>query len=252
MTCAGRVRSAKGSLGRVRGATKELLEGHKTRASKVCDLLIQALIVVSIASFSIETLPALSPGARAWLGVAEVGIVAIFTLEYLARLRVADRALAFVFSFYGLVDVAAIAPFYLATGLDLRSLRLLRLFKLLRYNHSIRLFAGAFRLIREELILFGAVALVVLYLAAVGIYFVEREAQPEAFGSIFLSLWWAVATLTTVGYGDVYPVTAGGRIFTSLILAAGLGLVAVPSGLLASALTRVRAESWQDHDDGHP
>lgn len=236
------------ALRRVRSAAKELLEGHRSRVGKGLDFLIQALIVVSIVSFSIETLPTLSAATRAWLRAAEVAIVAIFTVEYLTRLWVADRALRFAVSFSGLVDLAAIAPFYLATGLDLRSLRalrLLRLLKLLRYNRSIRLFADAFRLIREELILFGAAALVVLYLAAVGIYFFECEAQPEKFGSVFHSLWWAVATLTTVGYGDAYPVTVGGRIFTFAVLVVGVGVVAVPSGLLASALTRIRTEQQE-------
>jgi voltage-gated potassium channel len=86
------------------------------------------------------------------------------------------------------------------------------------------------------------VALIVLYLAAVGIYHFEHEAQPEKFTSVFDSLWWAVATLTTVGYGDIYPITPGGRLFTFLVLVLGLGVIAVPSGLLAAALSRVRAE----------
>ena len=90
--------------------------------------------------------------------------------------------------------------------------------------------------------LFGSAALIILYLSAVGIYYFENEAQPEAFKSVFHSLWWAVATLTTVGYGDVYPITAGGRIFTFFVLAVGLGIVAVPSGLIASALSQAREE----------
>ena len=82
--------------------------------------------------------------------------------------------------------------------------------------------------------------MVLLYVAAVGIYFFERDAQPDAFASIFHSLWWAIVTLTTVGYGDVYPITLGGRIFTFFILMLGLGMVAVPTGLLASALSQAR------------
>ncbi len=85
----------------------------------------------------------------------------------------------------------------------------------------------------------------ILYLSSVGIYHFENEAQPEAFSSVFQSMWWALATLTTVGYGDVYPITTGGRIFTFIILAIGLGIVAVPSGLLASALSSVRSEDDQ-------
>jgi len=82
---------------------------------------------------------------------------------------------------------------------------------------------------------------VFIYLSAVGIYYFENEAQREIFVSVFHSLWWSVVTLTTVGYGDVYPITLGGRIFTIVVLMAGLGMVVVPTGLIASALASVRA-----------
>jgi len=87
--------------------------------------------------------------------------------------------------------------------------------------------------------------LLLLYLAAVGIYYFEHDAQPETFASVFHSLWWAVATLTTVGYGDVYPMTAGGKLFTFIVLLIGLGVVSVPAGLVASALSKAR-----EMDDG--
>lgn len=103
-------------------------------------------------------------------------------------------------------------------------------------------FHRAFRIAREELVLFGVVALILIYLSSVGIYYFEHDAQPQAFASVFHCLWWSVSTLTTVGYGDVYPVTTGGRIFTSFILAIGLGIVAVPTGLFASALAKARDE----------
>ena len=89
------------------------------------------------------------------------------------------------------------------------------------------------------MILFSVVVSLLLYLSAVGIYYFEHEAQPDKFVSIPHSLWWAVATLTTVGYGDIYPVTGGGRFFTFLVLMLGMGIVAVPTGLVASALTRL-------------
>ena len=144
------------------------------------------------------------------------------------------------------MDLLAILPFYLGLGVDLRSIRvvrLLRLFRLLkitRYSEAIQRLGEAFRVVREELILFGSVALVLLYVSAVGIYYFEKEAQPEEFASIFHSLWWAVITLTTVGYGDFAPETVGGRLFTFVILVVGLGVVAVPTGLLASALSQTR------------
>ncbi|WP_201746181.1 ion transporter [Veronia nyctiphanis] len=156
------------------------------------------------------------------------------------------KKLKFIFSFFGVVDLLAILPFYLSTGLDLRSvrafrfLRLVRVLKLARYNAAIRRFNKAFSIAKEELILFLSASLIILYLASVGIYYFESPAQPDTFGSIFHSLWWAVATLTTVGYGDIYPITIGGKVFTFFVLIVGLGIVSIPAGLVASALSKAR------------
>lgn len=210
------------------------------------NIAIQILIVLSLVSFAMETVPDLSETTRRFLSVFETVTVAIFTVEYLARFVLSRPKRAYVFSFFGIVDLLSILPFYLALGLDLRSLRALRLlrlfriFKLARYGTAARRFRRAFVIAREELILFGAASMIVLYLAAVGIYHFEHEAQPEAFSSVFTCLWWAMTTFTTVGYGDIYPVTTGGRIFTSFILILGLAIVAVPTGLLASALSQAR------------
>jgi len=150
-----------------------------------------------------------------------------------------------------LVDLLAILPFYLSTGLDLRgirALRLMRLFrvlKLARYNRAMHRFAHAFFLAREELVLFFSATVLILYASAVGIYYFERDAQPEAFASVFHALWWSVETLTTVGYGDAFPVTVGGRIFTFFMVMCGLGIVGMPAGIMASALTRAAKEEGE-------
>lgn len=207
---------------------------------------IQLLIILSLIAFAFETLPDLSPSIRRALRAFEVVSVAVFTVEYIVRLGWSRPRRGYALSFFGLIDLAAIVPFYLSTGLDFRSvrafrlLRLFRILKLARYSSAMRRFHLAFRIAREELILFGVTAMILLYLSAVGIYYFENPAQPEAFTSVFDSLWWAIATMTTVGYGDVYPVTVGGRIFTFFVLVVGLGIVAVPSGLVASALSKAR------------
>ena len=219
-----------------------------TRAGAVFDWAIQALVVVSLVTFALETSPNLSEEGREWLRVGEIVVVAIFTAEYLARVWTAQNRLRFICSFFGVVDLLAILPFYLSLGMDLRSIRVVRLLrvfralKLARYSAAIGRFRRALVLAKEELVLFGVSSAMVLYLAAVGIYYFEHEAQPEKFPSIFAALWWAVATLTTVGYGDVYPVTVGGRVFTFLVLVVGLGIVSVPSGIVASALQSARAD----------
>lgn len=226
---------------------KRIVEETDTPAGKAFDLFFQALIVLSLVTFSIETLPDLPAPLRSFLYWAEVVTVILFTLEYGLRLAVASKPLRFVTSFFGVIDLLAIVPFYLSLGVDLRSIRafrLLRLFralKLVRYSRAIRRFRLALSIAKEELVLFGATSAIVLYLAAVGIYFFEHEAQPDVFTSVFHSLWWAVATLTTVGYGDIYPITAGGKCFTFLVLVVGLGVVAVPAGLVASALSNARS-----------
>ena len=231
---------------------KDIIERTDHRAGRLFDLFIQALIVLSLVSFSIETLPGLSARSREVLRTIEIVTIGIFTVEYLLRIAVADRRLGYVFSFFGVVDLVAILPFYIASGVDLRGvrafrlLRLFRIFKLVRYSEAVRRFHRAFLIAREEVVLFFFAACLLLFVAGVGIYHFENPAQPEAYASIFHSLWWAVATLTTVGYGDIYPITVGGKIFTFMVLIVGLGVVSVPAGLVASALSEARRLEQED------
>jgi len=207
---------------------------------------LQLLILLNMVAFACETLPGLSSGWQRAFGVFEALSVIIFTVEYLVRVASTRPRLSYVRSFMGVIDVLSVLPFYLSLGFDLRSirvfrlLRVLRIFKLARYSAAVQRFHLAFVYAREELVLFGTAALVVLYLAAVGIYHFENAAQPQVYASVFHSLWWAIVTLTTVGYGDAIPITLGGRVFTGFVLVAGLGIVAVPTGLLAAALAKAR------------
>lgn len=211
-------------------------------------LIVQLLIIISLITFSIDTLPSLSEKTKISLQFIEIICVSIFTFEYLLRLAVAKKKIKFIFSFYGLVDLLAVLPFYLASGLDLRAvrifrlLRLIRVFKLFKYSKAISRFNKAFMIVKEELILFSFVAAIMIYLAAVGIYYFENAAQPDQFKSVFHCLWWAVITLTTVGYGDMYPITPGGQLFTFGVLMIGLGIIAIPTGLISSALSSVRQD----------
>ena len=227
----------------------EIVQQSDTTPGRIFDSTVIVLILVSVITVTIDTLPTLSPGVRTILSWSEVIIVGLFTIEYGLLVGTAPRKLQYVFSFHGIVDLAAILPFYLTLGgVDLRALRVLQLFrivrilKLSRYSEALARFGKAMALAKEEIVLFAGVAIALLYLSAAGIWYFEHEAQPEAFASILHSLWWATATLTTVGYGDVYPVTAGGKLFTFVILMCGLGIVAVPAGLVAAALSQVRRE----------
>jgi len=215
----------------------------KLRIVQTADNLIYLLIVLSILSFSIETIPGLPDWAGELLRWFEIFSVGVFTIEYFIRIFTAGNRTDYIFSFYGLVDLLAILPFYVTSTIDLRAIRILRLmrlfrvFKLVRYSQAITRLKKAFSDIKEELVVYLSLTGFLIYLSAAGIYYLENAAQPENFKSIFHSLWWAIVTLTTVGYGDVYPVTLGGRIFTFVILILGLGIIAVPSGLLAAALS---------------
>ena len=227
---------------------KAIVEGRETLGGRLFGLFIQTLIIISMISIAVETLPDLSPDTRWWLRQLEILIVVIFTIEYFLRLSVADKPLKFMVSFYGIIDLLAILPFYLTSGVDLRAirgfrlLRVFRVFKLVRYSKAARRYHRAFVLGREELVLFGLTSAVILYLAGFGIYFFENQAQPEIFKSVLHSLWWAIITLTTVGYGDMVPITAGGRFFTFILLVVGLGVVAVPTAIISSALSKAREE----------
>ena len=229
-----------------------IVEESDTKLGKLFDLVVQFLVVISLLSFSLETLPNLSKNQIFILKLIEIVIITIFSIEYLLRIFVTDKKFKYIFSFYGLIDLLTILPFYLSLTIDLRSLRalrLLRLFrilKLVRFNKAINRFQEALKIAREEIIIFIFATCIVLYLSSVGIFFFENAIQPDKFSSVFHSLWWAIVTLTTVGYGDIYPLTLGGRIFTFFILILGLGVVGIPAGLIASALTAVRRKEEND------
>lgn len=240
---------------------RRIVHDSDTPAGRTFDLIVLVLIAVSLITFSLETLPNLSAAAHKAFAYSEVVITLLFTLEYGLRIATAPRKKDYILSFYGIVDLIAILPFYVASGIDLRVLRavrMLRIFRILKlagYSKAMVDFGQAIRQTKEQFIIFGIAALIVLYVSAAGIYYFEHEAQPEQFASIFHSLWWAVATLTTVGYGDVYPITAGGKIFTFVVLMWGLGIVAVPAGIIASSLsslTKGQVKSADDERDASP
>lgn len=224
----------------------KIVEDNTTKKGRAFDYFIQILILVSLVSFSIETLPDNSESTKETLRIINVICVSIFTIEYFLRIYVAKKPLKYIFSFYGIIDLIAILPFYIMTSIDLRALRVFRVFrifralKLIRYNRALRRFHIAAKIAKEEIVLFLMVTSILIFLSAAGIYFFENKEQPEVFASIFHSLWWAVITLTTVGYGDVYPITMGGKIFTFFVLIFGLGVVTIPAGLIASALSEAR------------
>lgn len=213
---------------------------------RVLPIVVQVLIVISVILFSVETLPELNADTYLWINYTQNFLMIIFSIEYLIRVFTAEKKLKYIFSFFGIVDLLSILPFYLQnySGMQvLRIIRLVRVFKILRFpllNKALNRLKKALNSCKEELAVFIFIAIIVLYMSAVGIYFFEHSAQPEVFKSIFHSLWWSVATLTTVGYGEIYPITAGGKFFTFIVLMFGLGVISIPTGIVASALLQIK------------
>lgn len=229
-------------MGKIKQKLREILDVNESLTSKIVDYFIQVLILISLGAFTIETLPDNSEQTIRILNYVELITIILFTIEYALRLYMSEKRWSYVFSFYGLIDLLSVLPFYLSLGLDFRSIRALRMlrifraFKLIRYNKALTKFGVAARLVKEEIMLFLMLTMIIIFLVSCGIYFFENEAQPEQFASIFHSMWWTIVTLTTVGYGDVYPITLGGKMFTFIVLIIGLGVITVPAALITSAL----------------
>ncbi|WP_424989917.1 ion transporter [Fluviibacterium sp. S390] len=226
----------------------EILDGVHPDHSRAIALAHQGLIVASGLSISLETVPSLPSWAHALLFWFEIFVLFVFLVEYIARVYCAPNRLKYIFSFWGIVDFLACLPALLivqqqwAAIRSLRLLRLARLLKLLHANRALRRLEVALAHSRGELMVFAFLAAIILYIAAVGIYIFEHDAQPEAFSSIPISLWWAVVSFTTVGYGDIYPITTEGRLFTTAILFVGLGVIAVPTAIITTALINTELE----------
>ncbi|MGI9237314.1 MAG: ion transporter [Woeseiaceae bacterium] len=226
--------------------------------SRAVDVFLITLIGASVVAVILESIPAFEAKHAAALAVFEVFTVAVFTLEYFLRVwssvesdSPSDRTpmqarLRYMSSFHAVIDVVAILPFYLLVlGLTgsvdmrfLRAVRLLRVLKLTRYSAAMNMVFITFRENGRALSAAFLILLTVMLLAATGMYYFERESQPVAFGSIPAAMWWAFATLTTVGYGDVTPITVGGKVFGALITVVGIGMVALPTSILASGYTQ--------------
>lgn len=220
----------------------QILDGTHPDYSQVYAMAHQGLIVASGLAISLETVPGLPAWAQNALFAFEIVVVGVFVIEYFARIVCAPKPLRYIFSFWGIVDLLACLPALLivqsqwAAIRSLRLLRLVRLLKLLHANPALLRLELALLSCRGELVTFAFLAGIVLYIAAVGIYTFEHEAQPEHFSSIPKSLWWAVVSFTTVGYGDMFPVTPEGRLFTACVLFVGLGVIAVPTAIITTAL----------------
>lgn len=250
---------------RVKQRVYTLLDGTNTedRLSLATNLFIMALIVLNVSTYVAGTIDWVDARFGWHIFAFDVFCVAVFTVEYFLRVwsctvdeRYAEPVrgrLRFMTSPYALIDLFAIAPFYLPVVIGehgaariLRIFRLFRLLKITRYTKSTSLIVDVFRKKSQELAITTLVMSIWLIFVSSIMYYVERGAQPEAFSSIPAAIYWGVITLTTVGYGDVTPVTPLGRALGATIALLGIALFALPAGIFASGFSEVLAERRQD------
>jgi voltage-gated potassium channel len=237
-----------------------------TRLDKVINAFIIFLIASNIVAVIIETVPGIYKNHEEFFHYFDVISVAIFSIEYVLRVWSANYEtkyrhpiqgrLKYVLSWPALVDLVAILPFFVQAfvGFDLRILRIFRLlrffrlFRLTAYMKAAKLVKNVFKSVMNELILCLVLALFLIIISSSMVYFAEHPAQPDKFRSIPSTIWWSVVTLTTVGYGDLVPITIAGKIFTSIILLAGVAIFALPAGIItAGFLEEIRKRKRGKH-----
>lgn len=233
----------------------DLLNGNSSNsiAAKWADNGLSLLIILNVVSIVLESYEGLALEYQRQFYLFELFSVIVFTVEYLLRIVTADllypkngkivSRVRFTLSTFGIIDLLAILPFYLPLffAFDLRFiralrlLRLVRLMKLARHSRLMKVMGSVLKETRIELGVTFLVAFILLVVASTMMHFIEKDVQPESFDNIGKAFWWAIATLTTVGYGDVYPVTGMGKVLSGIIALLGICLVALPTGILSSA-----------------
>ncbi len=218
---------------------------------------IQVLIFYSIIIYYIEAEMSerglTTPGVGFWLWNERL-VVGLFTFEYLYRWFHAKNRLRYPITLLALVDLLAILPSLVGLTMNFRSLklartlRILRLFKLYRYNTALQNVMHGFRKVKDELAIVGFVVVIVVMVSSVAMHELEHDAQPDKFGKLSDSVWWSFVTLTTVGYGDMYPVTLGGRLLAILTMVIGIGIFGTFISLIGSSfLSTMREEDHRHH-----
>lgn len=222
------------------------------KVSQFADFFLVTLIIANIIALVLQSMESVRHTAAVFFWWFEVVSVAIFTIEYVLRVwTITEREefrdpvhgrLKYMATPLAIFDLLAVLPFYLPfLNLDLRVLRAVRLFRLIRilklgrYSSALKMFGRVIMSRKEELLTIFSVLAVVLLMSSSLMYFCEHDTQPEVFSSIPAAMWWAIVTMTTVGYGDIYPVTIAGKILGGLIAITGIGMFALPTGILGAA-----------------
>lgn len=213
------------------------------------DFFIYTLIIGNIIAMILESHQSIKLQFSDFFSSFELISILIFSFEYIYRIRTSylenrwAGVRSYIFSFFGIIDLVSILPFYIKEFvlLDGRFFRILRLFRLTRVlklgreSKSLKLFIKALAGVKNELKFTLFLSILTILFSASAIYFLENKAQPEVFSSITASIWWATVSLATVGYGDVVPITIWGKVFASIISLVGIGIVAIPTGIISAS-----------------
>ena len=237
-----------------RGHLHEIVFEADTPNGRLFDVALIVVILLSVATVIFDSTRAVSERYAEGLRVAEWGFTALFTLEYIVRLLAVRRPLRYAFSFFGIVDLLALLPSYISlllpTGrylLIIRVLRLLRIFRVLKLAKFLSegaILGQALRASRHKIFVFLTTVLTTVVLIGAVMYVVEGE--QNGFTSIPISMYWAIVTLTTVGYGDLAPQTGFGKLLASMVMILGYGIIAVPTGIVTSELAQASRDSVLD------
>lgn len=240
------------------------LSCNKYSVSWYIDCFIILLILLNVVGIVLESVESIYTKYQELFYYFEIFSVVVFTIEYLVRIYSITESpeykhfitgrLRYSISFYALIDLFAILPFYLSFIIPdlrfirvLRLLRLIRLLKVIRFIKAIRVIEAVFRNTKDELFISFLIIAKVLFLSSTLMYFCEHTLQPDKFSSIPATMWWSTMTLTTVGYGDIYPITSLGKFFAGLISLLGIAVFALPTGILVGGFSeQIRFKKSKD------
>lgn len=230
-----------------RNKLHEIIYEADTHHGKLFDVLLLIVIIASIIFVMLESVTSIDTKYHKFLYVAEWLITILFSLEYIARVISVKKPSKYIFSFYGIIDFLSTIPMYLSffiygsqSLVALRALRLLRVFRILkltRYIGESTNFVRALKKSRAKIAVFLSFVIILCVILGTIMYLVESE-EGSGFSSIPRSVYWAIVTLTTVGYGDIAPITPLGQFIASMIMILGYGIIAIPTGIVSAEMTR--------------
>jgi len=239
----------------------EIIFGHHTVEGKGFDVLLLWAILLSVTAVMLESVSSVRAKYGFWLTIAEWTFTIIFTIEYILRIIISRKPLSYIFSFYGLIDLLStiptylglffVGPHYLITIRTFRLLRVFRILKLTRYLGESNSLGKALLASRAKIIVFLGAILSITVIVGTLMYIIEGKEAGSGFTSIPRSIYWAIVTITTVGYGDIAPQTSIGQLFSAILMLLGYAVIAVPTGIVSAEIVRLKDDHKECVRCGH-